>query len=407
MDWAVAKDEQNLSKQYAPDHAVDRADMLAPDRVIGLSPDRALDREALLQALPSPMLVVDAADRVIFANAAAEQFFGAGAAALVRSRLDALVPFGSPIVGLVRMARRTEVSFSEHDVDLGPPGQGQGPRPVHAQVVPVHEMAGAVLILLQERGIADKMDRHLTHRSAARSINGMAAVLAHEIKNPLSGIRGAAQLIEAAVGPGDKALTRLICDEADRICKLVDRMEAFGELRTLEREAVNIHEVLDHVTRLARSGFARNITFREEYDPSLPPVPGDRDALVQVLLNLVKNAAEAVPAKGGEIVLSTAYRPGVRVAVPGSPERLQLPLEVCVRDNGPGVPDDLKPYLFDPFVTTKPKGAGLGLPLVAKIIGDHGGIVECDSEPWRTVFRVLLPIQADAPRGRDQTGGRR
>lgn len=370
-----------------------------------MPPDLAVDREALLQALPNPMLVVDGEGHVTFANAAAEQFFGVGAAALVRSRLDALVPFGSPIVSLVRKARRTEVSFSEHDIDLGPPGQG--PRLVHAQVVPVHEMPGAILILLQERGIADKMDRHLTHRSAARSVNGMAAVLAHEIKNPLSGIRGAAQLVEAAVGPGDRALTRLICDEADRICKLVDRMEAFGERRTLEREPVNIHEVLDHVTRLARSGFARGIVFREEYDPSLPPVPGDRDALVQVLLNLVKNAAEAAPAEGGEIVLSTAYRPGVRVAVPGSPERLQLPLEVCVRDNGPGVPDDLKPYLFDPFVTTKPKGAGLGLPLVAKIVGDHGGIVECDSEPRRTVFRVLLPIQADAPSGRGETGGRR
>jgi two-component system nitrogen regulation sensor histidine kinase GlnL len=385
-----------LSKQHASSRV---------DSVAGIRRDLVVDREALLQALPNPMLVADGEDRVIFANSAAEQFFGVGAAALVRSRLDALVPFGSPIVGLVREARRTEVSFSEHDIDLGPPGQGS--RTVHAQVVPVHEMPGAVLILLQERGIADKMDRHLTHRSAARSVNGMAAVLAHEIKNPLSGIRGAAQLVEAAVGVGDKALTRLICDEADRICKLVDRMEAFGERRMLEREPVNIHEVLDHVTRLARSGFGRNIAFREEYDPSLPPVPGDRDALVQVLLNLVKNAAEAAPAEGGEIVLSTAYRPGVRVAVPGSPERLQLPLEVCVRDNGPGVPDDLKPYLFDPFVTTKQKGAGLGLPLVAKIVGDHGGIVECDSEPRRTVFRVLLPIQSDAPSGRGEMGARR
>jgi two-component system nitrogen regulation sensor histidine kinase GlnL len=386
-----------LSRRDAPNRAA--------DPVAGVSRDLAVDREALLQALPNPMLVVAGDGRVVFANAAAEQFFGVGAAALVRSRLDALVPFGSPIVGLVRKARCTEVSFSEHDIDLGPPGQG--PRLVHAQVVPVHEMPGAVLILLQERSIADKMDRHLTHRSAARSINGMAAVLAHEIKNPLSGIRGAAQLVEAAVGPGDRALTRLICDETDRICKLVDRMEAFGERQTLERGPVNIHEVLDHVARLARSGFARGIVLREEYDPSLPPVPGDRDALVQVLLNLVKNAAEAAPAEGGEIVLSTAYRPGVRVAVPGSRERLQLPLEVCVRDNGAGVPDDLKPYLFDPFVTTKPKGAGLGLPLVAKIVGDHGGIIECDSEPRRTVFRVLLPIQADAPSGRGETGARR
>jgi two-component system nitrogen regulation sensor histidine kinase GlnL len=219
-------------------------------------------------------------------------------------------------------------------------------------------------------------------------------MLAHEIKNPLSGIRGAAQLLEQSAGDEDRTLTRLICDEADRIVKLVDRMEVFSDERPVEREPVNIHVVLDHVKRLAQSGFARNIKIVEVYDPSLPPVLANRDQLVQVFLNLVKNAAEAVgeTTPEGEIQITTAFRPGVRLSVPGLKTRVSLPLEFCIKDNGPGVPEDLMPHLFDPFVTTKPTGTGLGLALAAKIVGDHGGIIECESQPRQTIFRVLMPM---------------
>ncbi len=189
----------------------------------------------------------------------------------------------------------------------------------------------------------------------------------------------------------------LIRDEADRIRSLVERMEVFSE-KPVERRALNIHRVLEHVRRLAQSGFAAHLRFTEAYDPSLPPAWGNRDQLVQVLLNLVKNAAEALTIEGGEgeITLSTAYQHGLRVAVPGTDQRRDLPLIVTVRDNGPGIPEDLQPHLFEPFVTSKPTGSGLGLALVAKIVGDHGGAIEVESRPGRTEFRLCLAVAPEA-----------
>ncbi len=291
------------------------------------------------------------------------------------------------------------MTISEYDLTL------ESPR-LHKQAVtvqgsPLPEEPGGVVLVLQDASAARALDRQLTFRSAARSVTGMAAILAHEVKNPLSGIRGAAQLLESSVNASDRELTVLIRDEADRIRALVDRMEIFGE-KPIERQPVNIHRVMEHVRRLAQTGFAAHLRFHEIYDPSLPPAWGNRDQLVQVVLNLVKNAAEAVTFAGqpnGEITLTTGFQHGVWLAVPGSERRRHLPLLVAVRDNGSGIPEDIRPNLFDPFVSSKPSGSGLGLALVAKIVADHGGLIEVDSRPGRTEFRLHLPVVQDDTEG--------
>ncbi len=357
---------------------------------IELSPGESL-QGTVLNMLPHPVLLVDRYFNIHLANVAAEAFFQSSSPVITRHSLDYFIPFGSPVLSLIEHVLERNAPVNEYRIDIGSPRIGAD-RIVDVYVVPSTELPNAVVLMFQERTIADKMDRQLTHRGAARTVTGLASMLAHEIKNPLSGIRGAAQLLEQSASDEDRALTRLITDEADRIVKLVDRMEVFSDDRPIEREPVNIHHVLEHVKRLAQSGVARGLNIIEHYDPSLPAVFGNRDQLVQVFLNLIKNASEALGDRSdGEIMLTTAFRPGIRLSTPGSKDKVSLPLEVAVTDNGRGIPGELLPHLFDPFVTTKTNGTGLGLALVAKIIGDHGGVIECDTMPGRTVFRALLP----------------
>ena len=360
-----------------------------------------IEHDLMLAAVPHPILLLGPADHIVYVNPAAEIFVSASIAVLRRLTLAQVVTFGCPLLALVAQVRRSGATVNEYGVEvLLPRLNGTKLVDVYAGPGPV---AGHVLLMLQQRSMAHMIERQLTHRASARSVSGMAAVLAHEIKNPLSGIRGAAQLLEPGLSDDDRALTQLIVTETDRIRDLVDQLEVFGDERPKPRLPVNIHDVLDHVQRLSESGFGRGIRHHADYDPSLPAVTGDRDKLIQAFLNLIKNAAEAISeasggtsSKGGEsggrIILQTAFKPGVRLTIPGSGARVALPLMIQIEDNGPGVPDAMKPVLFDPFVTSKRTGSGLGLSLVAKIIGDHGGIIECDREPRRTSFRLLLPM---------------
>ena len=349
------------------------------------------DAAVLFAAVPVACALLNGQNRFSAVNPAAEQFFSLSQSQLRHLSLSDLVPADNPIFLMIQQVRDRGVTIAERDLTLESPRLSR--RGVAVQAAPLAEDHDAVMLTFSDWSAARALDRQLNFRHAARSVAGMAAILAHEVKNPLSGIRGAAQLLENTVIESDRELAVLIRDEADRIRALVDRMEAFGE-KPIDRSGVNIHRVLEHVRRLALSGFAADLRIVEQYDPSLPPVWANRDQLVQIFLNLVKNAAEAIASEpgGGEITLITAYQHGVRVAAPGGGPRVHLPLVVTVRDTGPGIPSDVEKNLFDPFVTTKSTGSGLGLALVAKIIGDHGGLIEVDSRPGRTDFRIFLPL---------------
>ncbi len=351
--------------------------------------------DSILNALGAAIIVIDKSDAIVQVNTTGEQFLQGGSDYLKGCPLRELLPSDNPLFSLIGQVRDQGFAVSEYGVTLESPRIGK--HFVNLQATPLSDADGMMVLTFQQRSIADKIDRQLTHRGAARSVTAMVAMLAHEVKNPLSGIRGAAQLLEQNSTPDDRKLTTLIREEADRICDLVDRMEAFSDSGPLEREGVNIHQVLDRVMQLAKNGFGKHLRYVTEFDPSLPLVYGHRDQLIQVFLNLVKNAAEATPKEGGEIVMETAYQQGLRFAVPGSDSRLHLPLCVTIRDNGEGIPDDIQSYLFDPFITSKSQGNGLGLALVAKIISDHGGVIEFDSVPKRTEFRIMLPLADEMP----------
>jgi two-component system nitrogen regulation sensor histidine kinase GlnL len=345
--------------------------------------------ERLLGNLPSAVFALDGELRLVFANPAAESLFNSSSHLLAGRPLEDLVGPHATVLDIARQVAQQGAGISDYGVQLGLV-RGET-LTVDLHVAPIAEEPGRVVVVLHPCSAARRLDQHRIQAGSARSVASLAQTLAHEVKNPLSGIRGAAQLLEPGVGEEDKPLVRLICDETDRICALVDRMEAFGEGRPVERRPVNIHEVLEHVRMVAQAGFARAHRIIEQYDPSLPPVEGDRDQLIQLFLNLVKNAAEAAPAEGGRITLTTNYQHGLRISLGNTRERQELPITVDVRDNGPGVTPEILDHLFEPFVTTKPKGSGLGLALVAKIASDHGGVVACLPADPGTLFRVRLP----------------
>ena len=339
----------------------------------------------LIAALPSALLVIAPDSRIAQVNAAAEALLNTSETHLIGKVLSDIIALPK------RFANAGETPFAAYDLDVSI--RKAAALRIDITASPLVDHPGWRLITLHGGTAAQRMGQ-VRERGAGRAAVSMAAMLAHEIKNPLSGIRGAAQLLEGQVADaGGKRMTVLIRDEVDRIAALIDQMQGFTDTRAQVCAPENIYAILDHVRTLAANGFARDVEIADSYDPSLPPVLVHRDSLVQILINLLKNACEAIPKKGGKVTITTAYRHGVSISVDGGARRLVLPIELCVIDNGPGPPRELIEHLFEPFVSSKSSGRGLGLALAEKLMRDMGGMIQFSREgaPERTVFRLLLP----------------
>lgn len=356
----------------------------------------------VINALPAAVLVVGANGAIRLVNAAAESLLQQSAGHLQGQDLTTVFGRDSAIASLVRQTVEEMAPMAEFDVQLTTARTRTDRVAISTALLLSEDPKDGPEIIVQfaATSIAQRIDQQMRRQGAARSASGMVAVLAHEVRNPLAGIKGAAQILEPALAGDDRELTQLIADEVDRITNLIERMDVFADVGPVAHEPVNVHEPLDRARRvLATGGALDGLRLVEQYDPSLPPVRGDFEGLVQVFLNLINNAIDAAREGGGEVLLRTSYRHGLRLSGGNRRQSGSLPIEVAIHDNGPGIPDDLQRSVFDPFVTTKAAGQGLGLAMVAKIIGDHGGAVEFESEARQTIFTVHLPlyIESEAP----------
>ena len=361
--------------------------------------------DAVLSGLTYPVVALDGNDRIMLINPAGEEFFKAGRSTLLESPLSQYIAPDHPVFAMIRRVRTTRASISDQGIEFNSAKLGQrlvnlqvsaipdvlgGDVPNNADISAHLNLSGGVILAIQERALAERLRGQHQFRGAARSMTSLSALLAHEIKNPLAGIRGAAELLKSGHRDPD-ALTGLIISETDRIAALLTRMESLAGGKDIDRTPVNIHEVINHCITLAQNSFGQGVEMISLFDPSLPDTEGDRDLLIQSLLNLIKNACEASEKKQ-KIYIRTFYNLGVHYAVARQAGQAVAPLVIEIEDHGSGIAPELKDHIFDPFVTNKSQGTGLGLALVASTIADHGGTIDVTSQQGKTIFRIGLPI---------------
>jgi two-component system, NtrC family, nitrogen regulation sensor histidine kinase GlnL len=356
----------------------------------------SINIDLMLRSINHPLLFIDNENNILMCNSASEVFFGISSVILEKNKLDNFLPFSNPLINLVSQAKEKKISINEYSVKLNTINN-KNFKTLDIQITYTDNKQSFLTILLIERDIAVKFNKQYLKMGSTKSIVGLSSMLAHEIKNPLSGIRGAAQLLGENASKDDFLLTELICEETDRITKLVDSMEVFTNERAIVKEIINIHSILNRVRRIAENGFSKGIKFIEIFDPSLPDIEANKDQLIQVFLNLIKNSTEAITKKSisGEIIIRTSFMSGLRIALPSSNEKVNISLSVSIEDNGPGIPEFIIENFYEPFISDKNNGSGLGLAIAMKIIQDHDGIIEFDSSTFGTKVTILLPIYSN------------
>ena len=348
------------------------------------------------ESLPFPAFILDGEQKVCAGNSYAEQVIGLSEKQMRKRTMEDIFGANSILVETLRQAIEKKSSFTQYGVELVTADRHPLFCDLHIRYL--NEDQSRMMVIAHPTGVAQKMNQSLTHTTAARSVTAMASMLAHEIRNPLAGISGAAQLLAMNANDEDQKLAEMIEQETKRIGVLVNRFEAFGDDRPVARSPVNVHDVLDRAVRSALAGFGAAHNFLKEYDPSIPDAAGDEDQLLQVFQNLLKNACEAMETEGGSVRLITRYNSGVKFAANGT-KTVSLPLQIEVQDNGRGIPPSILSDIFDPFVSSKSNGTGLGLSLVSKSIAAHGGLIECSSDSRGTRFTLRLPIWHQPSKG--------
>ena len=345
--------------------------------------DYSLNYENILNLIPNPILLINKDNNILFVNIAAELIFGESAKFLKKKSLEEILTPDSQLFALINQVKNQGYNATQYDIIIND---------INKKILLVDVVASFndenIILSIHKKAIAQQIDRSVVQKNI-HSVSGLSSLMAHEIKNPLSGIKGAAQLLNEEVNNDSKELTKLIIDEVDRIGELINKVGSITDKNVISRSALNIHDVLRRVCKLAENSFAKNCKLVEDYDPSLPDVYGDMNSLIQLFLNLIKNSSEAKP--DGKIIVKTGYRHGFNIKVSGSEKKLRLPIFVNIIDNGPGIPENIRAHLFEPFVSSKHGGSGLGLSLVASIVEEHGGIIEINSDSNSTNFTVLLP----------------
>ena len=358
-----------------------------------------LTETQIFAALPNPVFVLDSENRFIYLNQAAEIFFQTSRMILLGTSLTSIIPADSNFLSMVRRARTQSISIGDQGVELAGPKIGL--KLINVQITLFGDRQSRLLICIQERALAERLRGQSLFRGAARSIAAMAALLAHEVKNPLASIKGAAQLLEADLDSNGQNLTHMIVEESDRVAALLDRMEGFAGGAKLVLAPLNIHEILDHCLDLARASYGAHMKIKRSYDPSLPLINGHRDLLIQAFINIIKNASEASD-KFGEIVIKTSYSRGRRLSISAVDGGSYAPVQVEVMDNGRGISEELREYIFDPFVSGRAGGSGLGLTMVASVIADHGAMIDVESVPGQTLFRMNFPVAPEFDQAKDE-----